>query len=294
VTYRTLDRLRRITQVAALLFVAAIPVLGVLGIHKLLGTLYSVSIGPVDIVDPALALQTVLLSRELYVPLLLAAAIPAALALVFGRVFCSWACPFNTLHDWAASVRRRVVRRRPAAGAGVPANPRPVLYWGIFAGLLALVLATGLPLFVWLSPPGILTSQFSHAVFGLGVGLELGLVAALLVAEVTLARRWWCKYACPVGATLSLFRTPRTLRVVRDAAACTCRPGGEACRVECPLELKPDLVNIQPYCFNCGSCLRVCEKTKRSALRFSFGPAGTEGVPADSTVAPHDVPALTT
>lgn len=291
-TYRTLDRLRGATQVAAILFLLAVPLLAVRGVYAVVGTLYSMSIGPVEIADPAMALQTILLAREVYVPLLVAAAIPVALALLLGRVFCSWVCPFNTLHDWLEAIRRRVFGRRRRTPAGAPANPAPRVYWAVFAGLLVLVLLTRLPLLVWLSAPGIISSQISHAVFGLGVGLELTLVGAVLTAEVAIGRRLWCKYACPVGATLALCRTPRTLRVVRDASACTCRPGGEACRVECPLGLQPDLQDIQPFCFNCGSCLRVCEKTKRSALRFAFGAGAGDAEGAKDPS--RDAAALTT
>jgi ferredoxin-type protein NapH len=293
-TYRTLDRLRRGSQVAVLVFIVAVPVLGAMGVHAVVGTLYSMSIGPVDIADPAMTLQTTLLTRELFVPLLLAAAIPIVLAVAFGRIFCSWMCPFNTLHEWLESARRRLFGRRAVRRPSVPSNPRPLLYWGILAGLLMLVLLTDVPLLVWLSAPGIISSQVGHIVFRLGPGLELGLVAGVLVAEVALARRFWCKYACPVGATLSLFRTTRTLRVVRDASACTCRPGGEACRTTCPLGLLPDRDGIEPFCFNCGSCLRVCEKTKRSALRFSFGDAGAADAPAGAARPAQDAAALTT
>jgi ferredoxin-type protein NapH len=300
-TYRNLDRTRRGVQLLVVLFLIAVPVLNWLGVQWVLGTLYSMSIGGLDIADPAMALQTVLLTGELFLPLLLAALLPVVLALALGRVFCSWACPFNTLHEWAAAGRRRLRKLLPeplrsarwlvepaprgaaAGNGGPPRNPRPWVYWSVYAGLLVAVLVVGLPLLAWLSAPGILSSQLSQAILGMGVGLELGLVALLLVVELSLARRFWCKYLCPVGATLALCHTRRTLHVARTEERCGCKAGGEACRHACPLGLLPAEAGALPYCFNCGVCIAACEKTRRGALHFSFAadvPAPPRSAPA--------------
>jgi polyferredoxin len=180
-------------------------------------------------------------------------------------------------------VRAKLPSRRRAAArrAGVPANPRPFIYWTIFAGLVLVTLVAGLPLLSYLSAPGILSSQLSQGILGLGLGIELALVGGLVIAEVALAKRYWCKYACPVGAGLSLFRGSRTMRVVREAERCGCKPGGEACRSVCPLGLSPKDGDIYPYCFNCGTCLKACEKMRRSALGFGFGPGSTNGIRHD-------------
>jgi ferredoxin-type protein NapH len=280
-SYRRLDRIRKGFQLFAVLFLVAVPVLNWMGVRWVVGTLYSISIGGLDIADPMMALQATLLTREVFVPLLLAAAIPVLLALVFGRVFCSWMCPFNTIQEWLDSARRRLFKSRwlKSRRRRAPRNPRPVVYWSIFAGLLAAALLAGLPLLAWLSAPGILSTQVSHAVFGMGLGMELALVAGLVVGEFALARRVWCKYACPVGATLSLCRTPWTLRVVRDAEKCQCKTGGEACQIVCPLGLTPLAGGLAPSCFNCGSCIAACEKMRRGALSFGFGVANGRAVP---------------
>jgi ferredoxin-type protein NapH len=280
-SYRNLDRIRKGFQLFTVLFLVAVPVLNWMGVRWVVGTLYAISIGALDIVDPLMALQATLLTREVYVPLLLAAAIPVLLALVFGRVFCSWMCPFNTIQEWLDSAKRRLFKRRWLKAHRRPPgpNPRPALYWGIYAGLLAVTLLVGLPLLAWLSAPGLLSSQVSQAILGMGPGLELALVAGLVVGEFALARRVWCKFACPVGATLSLCRTPWTLKVVRDADKCGCKAGAEACRVVCPLGLTPMAGGLAPSCFNCGTCLASCEKTRNGALSFAFGVANGWAMP---------------
>jgi ferredoxin-type protein NapH len=271
-SYRRLNRLRGLAQLLALAFLVAVPVLNRAGVHWIVGTLYSISIGELDIADPAMTLQTVLLTKDVFPRLLLAAAVPAVLALVLGRVFCSWLCPYNTLLEWVDRFERRFLKQRWTRKHRRPieANPHPFAYWAILAGLLLAAVTFGVPLLSWLSAPGIVSSQIAQAVLGMGPGLELGIVAVLLVAEVALARRFWCKYACPVGATFSLFRTRRTLRIACDASRCTCGSGSEACAVACPLGLLPRAGDVYPHCFNCGSCLAACEKMRRGALRFRF------------------------
>jgi ferredoxin-type protein NapH len=288
VSYVRLQNARRAMQLLVVLLLVAVPLLNLAGIHWVVGSLYSISIFELDIADPAMALQTTLLTRELYGPLLLAAAVPAALALVFGRVFCSWMCPYGTLVELGGWVRSKLPLRRRGATrhTAVPSNPRPFIYWTVFAVLLITVLAAGLPLLSYLSAPGILSSQLSQGILGFGFGIELALVGGLLLAEVALARRYWCKYACPVGAGLSLFRGRRTMRVVRQAERCGCKPGGEACRAVCPLGLAPKEGDAYPYCFNCGQCLKACEKMRRSALSFGFG--GRNGKQEVGTAAGRD------
>ena len=292
--YRRLELLRRATQLFSFAFLFALPVLVWQGVHWIVGSLYSISIGSLVIADPAMALQTTLLTREVYVPLLFAALLPAVLALVFGRVFCSWLCPYNTLLDWAERAWRRLRGKgwQKARLAAPSHNPHPGFYWAVFAALVLAATVLGLPLLSYLSAPGILSTQISQTILGMGTGLEIGLVVLLLVAEVGLGRRFWCKYGCPVGATLSLFRTRRTLHVAHGPSHCTCPPGGEACRVACPLGLAPAAGDVRPYCYNCGSCLATCEKLQRNALHFRFGPAPGLAVTNGAAVR-HELHAVT-
>lgn len=272
ISYHTVNRVREGVQLVALLFLLAVPVLNLLGVHAIVGTLYAISIGPLDIADPAMVLQTVLLTREVYVPLLLAAVVPVVLALLFGRVFCSWMCPYNTLLEWVDRGRRFSKRGWLKAHQRTPAaNPRPVWYWTIFAGLVAATVVVGLPLLGYLSAPGLLSSQAAQAILGLGVGLELALVGSLLAVEAVAGRRLWCTYGCPVGAMLAVFRTRWTLRLARDPSRCTCKTGAEPCHLACPLGLTPNRGDVYPYCFNCGLCAAACEKTRKGALDLQIG-----------------------
>ncbi len=266
-----LQRWRRAVQALGLLLPVFIAILIHLGYRGLIGSYYSLSWGPVQVVDPAMALQTLLLSRAFTVTLLIGLVLPVLLALLFGRVFCGWACPYNTLMEMWQALERRLSperfreRRRRAAQAG---NPHPLWFWGMLAGLVLLTVLLGFPLLNYLSPPGLFSSQITQGILGMGVGLELALVGGLLFMEAALGRRWWCRQLCPVGAVLGIFRLPTTLAVVHDPDRCHCHILHEPCHQACPTDLVPKRAGIYPSCLNCGLCLRACERTGYGALEF--------------------------
>ncbi len=277
-TYRTLHRLRSAVQIFSLLFLFAVPLLNLLGIHALLGTLYSLSLGGVEITDPLMVLQTILLTKQIYLPLLLGVILPVLLALVFGRVFCSWMCPQNTLSEWLDTLLKRFARKpwQRMHRRLIASNPSPARYWAIFVAILLMTFLVARPVLNYLSLPGIISSAISQSVLHMSLGFEIIFVLIILGSEVFLARRYWCKYICPVGATLAVFRGKATMHLEYDATACACHAQTAPCHYACPLQLSPKRDNVYPYCFNCGLCLSACEKTGNAALTFSFQAQSTQ------------------
>jgi ferredoxin-type protein NapH len=249
-----------------------VPVLILYEIWFIIGNLYSITIGGLDIVDPASALQTILLSKEVTTTVLFGLIVPIVLALVFGKVFCSWMCPYNTLTEWLTAVSAKLFKKRArkAKLQLVDRNPNPILYWSILAAILILSWMLEFPLVLFLSAPGIISSEISHVILGMGMGLELLIVLVIISFEALIFKRYWCKYVCPVGAVLSLFRVRKTLRVAYDKAVCNCAGESEPCSYICPLQLSPKQPYLYPYCFNCGLCIKICEKSGSGALSFKF------------------------
>jgi len=62
--YNKLNTYRKAVQLFSLAFLVAVPILVVNGIYSIIGTLYSITIFGVDIVDPAMALQTTILTKS--------------------------------------------------------------------------------------------------------------------------------------------------------------------------------------------------------------------------------------
>ena len=197
--------------------------------------------------------------------------------------------------EWIDALEKRFFRKhwRKAHPLSPGSNPRPWIYWSVFTGFLILLMVTGLPIFGYLSMPGIISTQLIQVLSGLGLGLEMLLVGMVILLEVIFARRFWCKYVCPVGATLSLFRTRRTMHLHHNSALCDCKGDAQPCHYICPLHLSPKRTDVYPYCFNCGLCTQVCEKTGNMALTFQLGSPSSVGNNPAMELPCEDCPVLT-
>lgn len=70
------------------------------------GWYQSLSIGNLWFVSPLEGLESILVTKSLYLPSLIGMLIPVGIALVLGRVFCSWVCPVSFLLELVDGLRR--------------------------------------------------------------------------------------------------------------------------------------------------------------------------------------------
>ncbi len=70
------------------------------------GTLWSMQLFGVDLTDPLAAVEMLATSKHVHWPLIASIAIPVALALLLGKVFCSWICPGYVLFEITGKLRR--------------------------------------------------------------------------------------------------------------------------------------------------------------------------------------------
>lgn len=259
--------MRKSAQVLTIILVILIPILNKKGITILTGSLYSLAIGPIWITDPLIGFQTILTTMAADTTLLLSMVLPIVLALAFGRVFCGWACPQNTISELVDLAAKKFGFNRPL-GKRTTAFPRYVV-------LSAILIATpllGIPLASLLSAPGIISVQTAKFIYEGTLGLEFGLIALIILFELFLVRRGWCNYLCPVGSFLGIIRVKRTLKVVfAESGEHVC---GKclACVDACGLGLNPLEAGIYPQCHNCGECISACEgiKAEKRPLTFKF------------------------
>ncbi|MCW9033832.1 MAG: NapH/MauN family ferredoxin-type protein [Alphaproteobacteria bacterium] len=176
--------------------------------------------------------------------------------LVGGRSFCSWACPYHLVSEWAEMAHLWLRARKYIKNRELHRGTRTVLY--VIFSLLALV--TGYTVFEAISPVGILSRAIIY-----GPTLALIWVAGLLVVEIFFSRRFWCRYICPIGVTYAFVGSISPVQIKYDAVEChhdgACR---RVCLVPHVLETTKmgyadDMeVSIGADCTRCGMCVDVC------------------------------------
>jgi len=244
--------LRLISLSLALALVIAAPLLNLRGITFIQGWFQSLSIGHLWFVSPLEGLESLLVTRTIYVPSLLAMAIPVLLAFLLGRVFCSWICPVSFFTEWLERLRRLVAGRKGLRDHLVFTRR---LLWYVLMGEILLTMVIGAPVFVFLSPPGLVGRELMQWFFFARLAPEGVILILILVLELV-TRRFYCRAFCPLGGLLALIGSRRRLVIRFDRESCV-RCG--RCDELCPLGLRPSLNEAAgPYCWNCGACVDGC------------------------------------
>ena len=264
---KNLKLYRRLVQLLVLIGLALLPWAKSLDLN-LQGSFFALQLGPISFADPAAALG--ILAGEMWpeARILLGALLTLLIAFFFGRIFCSWICPYGFFSEIIHSFRAQKHENNPHA---------------FFRKLLLLIFSAvltgffGLPLLMYLSFPGelslvpLLVWQNTYTIIG-GI---VALPTIFLIIEAWTGFRLWCRYFCPqsvlLGAAQALLPSKFVgLRVRWMAQKCQCK-GQAPCQKACSLDLNPRALKRlnRLECTNCGDCVQACA-SKGQALSFKF------------------------
>ena len=221
----------------------------------------------------------------------------AATALVARGAFCGWICPLGTIQEWVHSLSRWMQRRIPPLGRALRAvnkrlNPRVrrdsyagptlgqridrVLSYGrylVLAWIIGTTIVYGTMVFRDYDPWAALLN-LAELQFGVGSAvLVIALISTLFV------ERAWCRYACPLGATVSLIGKFSPLRIERNATACT---SCGLCSQRCPMGIdvaRADAVS-DLRCISCLRCVSECPRPAAIDMRLAVPVLTTANVTA--------------
>ncbi len=225
------------------------------------GWYQSIAIGSLWFVSPLEGLESLLITKSFYMPAIIGMAIPVTLAFLLGRVFCSWICPVTFILEIFDRLRKFLSRRKHLHNQLVVAKK---VLWFTLIGELVISMILGAPLFVFLSPPGLVGREIMMLVFFRAIALEGALLLLIILLELV-TRRFFCRSFCPLGGLLACIGQNRKLRVKVISKQCI---DCGLCTNTCPMGLTPQLgEGLTAYCWNCGECIDNCPT---SALTFQW------------------------
>lgn len=184
-------------------------------------------------------------------------------SMIYGRIFCGWACPQNLMgeiSDWfeyrifgqsTIHDAKRIYQRKPYSW--------PVR---IGLGLLLLLFLLSMGVFVWLLL-GSYFVPFSQMFYYLThpnlVVLGTIVMVTGMMTVYFFMGHWWCKLACPVGMLPFLLWTPRTMTLRYDELRKDECEKCNACFTACMMQINvKDAGDAKRWCLNCGLCSDVC------------------------------------
>lgn len=247
-------------------------------------------------IDPLVFLSTALASGYVY-KFLGWGLLVVAVTFLFGRVFCSWICPYGTLHQfvgWLFDVRptrRRIEGNRYQAAQSLKyalltvflvmaslgalqvglLDPIVMMYRGL-ATVVAPASDMAVARFADLAEEaGVGTAFADELKFAPGVDSRLfvgsfwiGLIFLTFIALNLWKPRFFCRYLCPLGALLGVFAGRSLFRINRLVERCT---DCNLCLTRCEGAADPQSRVRATECFACMNCIDDCPE---DALIFTM------------------------
>jgi polyferredoxin len=202
-----------------------------------------------------------------------------------GTVFCGWACPQNTLAEWANNLTRKLLGKRAEISLNgeamrVAQAKNKALNWLLLgsAFLVVSMLFGLIPLF-YFYPPDLVWSfiTFQHD-DRLARSLHWIYTVSVMIIflDITLIRHFWCRFACIYRVWQHSFKTRQTLHIAYDADRAAECAKCNYCVTACFIELDPRKTDVYDSCINCGECVDACNRLHAKEgigglLRFELG-----------------------
>jgi ferredoxin len=188
--------------------------------------------------------------------------------LVFGRGFCSFACPASLFFYLSQRVRQTVESYFPMLAEYRRALPSGLRYGILFGGTIAAV-SSGVWVWNLLLPYAMVSTQLVNWVIGVPLGLSFSVFVFVIMADLFVFPGEFCRAACPLGLLLGRTSRIAVLRVHTEGRDCL--EDCENCLSACDLSLDPTH-GTAADCNLCGRCISVCPANKltiRATLPFS-------------------------
>jgi len=227
--------------------------------------------------DPLVAIATAITTHTLYKSLLwaLVLLIPT---LLLGRFFCNWICPYGTLHQFIGWIfNNKTIKEKIESNRYRKSYATKYLILIGFGGAAIFgSLQIGL-----LDPICLLFRSFTVSILPTvdmptewvyvrphthQLGWVVGFILLFFVSMNLVIPRFFCRYVCPLGATLGFMSRFAIWRIERDVQKCV---DCDLCLQSCEGASDPHTNLRKSECFVCFNCIDDCP---HDALSFSIFP----------------------
>lgn len=195
-----------------------------------------------------------------------------AVSLVAGRAFCGWMCPLGAVQEglarlsrWLSGEKRRIRGKPPKTQFPIRVPgwiDRPLRYlkYLVLLGVILLSVSAVYPPLQQFCP---VRAVFS---FNLTTGLMWSVLVTFIITSL-LVERFWCKYLCPLGATLTVFNKISPLHLIANSPACN---HYGRCDMDCSMGIQNVPDNLKDVeCIRCLECMTTC--AREDALELKLG-----------------------
>jgi polyferredoxin len=230
-----------------------LPIAGLMNVRYLLGT------GRIPAIHPAAMVLFLIFT---------------VMSLVMKRAFCAWLCPVGTLSEYLWKAGRKLLGRNLVLPRwlDIPLRSIKYLLLAFFVVIIGSMSAAALQDFM-VQPYGILADVKMLHFFVHMSATALTVIAVLMLLSV-FVKNFWCRYACPYGAVMSLASLASPLTIRRDTDSCVdCGKCAKACPMDLPVDRLIQIRSIE--CTACLECVAAC--ATQNALQFALPPASATG-----------------
>ncbi len=194
----------------------------------------------------------------------------AASALVWGRVYCGYACPQTIFSEWSVRVEHWAAKQINKRFGHWNARSKYVAAQTIFYSVLA-VASTFLAFCftAYFVEPRDLLDRLMHLDIETAAGITGAIVTLLTFLDFVFVRQKFCTTVCPYGYLQGMLQDSKTLLVTyidgtdgnRICIEC------KKCVRDCPMEIDIRDSAYQIECIHCGECIDSCETVLRKMGR---------------------------
>ncbi len=181
------------------------------------------------------------------------------------KSFCGWICPFGSVQEWLGKLGKRIFKNAYNPKGRVDSALRYVKY----------ILLVVIIFYSWKLGTLVFRDYDPYlAFFHFGTNVTEMKIAYIILAVVLLASlyidRFWCKYACPLGALLGIFSKIGIITLKRQDIP---RQKCNLCDVNCPLHIpvSTEAKITSAECIGCLECVQVCPYRKKDILGLKLG-----------------------